>query len=186
MQAYYNSELLNEAELSFLHEDLLCKATIPPLDEEDLPFPNKTNLRFQLFFGGIRYEDYRRALTIREDLKKYYCLSIRSLTRYWKSQEGELPDNFDSKSRFLKETREWLEQKYKEGLISQRTYAFITDSDDPKRPFYRCWLRGFYMCWDDGFKTPRCEQFLKYYVRELEKKLNDPNLYTSRGKNFNG
>jgi len=42
------------------------------------------------------------------------------------------------------------------------------------------------MSWDDGFKTPRCEQFLKYYVQELEKKLDDPNLYTSRGKNFNG
>ena len=51
MQAYYNSELLNEAELSFLHEDLLCKATIPPLDEDDIPFPTKTNNRFKFMKG---------------------------------------------------------------------------------------------------------------------------------------
>lgn len=51
MQAYYNSELLNEAELSFLHEDLLCKATIPPRDEEEIPFPTKTNNRFKFMKG---------------------------------------------------------------------------------------------------------------------------------------
>lgn len=66
MQAYYNSELLNEAELSFLHEDLLCKATIPPLDEEDVPFPNKTNLRFQ-------YTSRSKILTDRNP-KKLICL----------------------------------------------------------------------------------------------------------------